>query len=419
MPELPARPSVEHLRKEAKRLVKDRAIGLARAQRLVANSYGFRDWAMLKQHVESVAVGGTEPESALVAAVNAGDLEAVCSALASGGNPRRYRNGETPLHTAARLGPLPVVEALIEGGAFDWQRDDRGRTALEIARIGISPDRDAIVALLDREQIFDHSFRAAVAAVHAGDVAALERLLDADPRLLTERIMGPDAYRKRTRADYFRDPKLFWFVANNPTTVERMAPNIVDVARAMIKRGVDRADLDYTLALVMSSSAARQESHQLPLMRALLAAGAVADRSAILVAAAHWELEPLRELLSAGVPIDAPIAATLGDVDALRRLLPETSPEDITLALGLAVINRRHEAVRLTLEAGADVNAFLPIHSHSTPLHQAAANDDVAMIELLLQAGARSDVNDTLWDGTPLGWARHAENHAAVAALSR
>ncbi len=413
MPKLPTRPSAEHLRKEAKRLASNRAIQLAHAQRLLANGYGFRDWAILMEHVESVVADRAESVPAVVVAVRARDLEAVRSALAGGGNPRRYLNGETPLHTAARLGPLAVVETLIEGGAFDWQQDAGGRTALELARTGSSPDRDAIVALLDREQIADPSFRAAIAAIHEGDVVALERLLDAEPRLLTERIMGPDAYRKRKRADYFRDPKLFWYVANNPTTVERMAPNIVDVARAMIKRGVDRTDLDYALGLIMSSSVARHQGHQLPLMRALLAAGAVADWSAIVVAAAHGELEPLRALVAEDMPLAAPIAAALGDLEALRRVLPETSAEDTTLAFGLAVI-----AVRAAVEAGADVNAFLPIHSHSTPLHQAAGNNDVAMIELLLKAGARCDVHDTLWDGTPLDWALHAENDAAAAALS-
>ncbi|MGE5151307.1 MAG: hypothetical protein ACM3II_14390, partial [Rhodospirillaceae bacterium] len=72
--------------------------------------------------------------------------------------------------------------------------------------------------------------RAAVKAVQRGDATRLARLLDAEPRLLHERALGHQAYRKATRFQYFRDPKLFWFIANNPTLRKRMAPNMVEVA---------------------------------------------------------------------------------------------------------------------------------------------------------------------------------------------
>ena len=51
---------------------------------------------------------------------------------------------------------------------------------------------------------------------------------------------GLEVYRKRARPDYFRDPKLFWYVANkSDTTVERMAPNVVAVVQTMLERGVE------------------------------------------------------------------------------------------------------------------------------------------------------------------------------------
>jgi hypothetical protein len=40
MSELPARPSKEHLRKQAKRLARDKSLGLAEAQRTLAADYG-------------------------------------------------------------------------------------------------------------------------------------------------------------------------------------------------------------------------------------------------------------------------------------------------------------------------------------------------------------------------------------------
>jgi hypothetical protein len=420
MPELPARPSAEHLRKDAKRLSRDRSLRLADAQRQLACDYGFRSWADLLREVARLRGLEAEPAPPLLAAVRAGDVAGVRRLLAQGENPQRGDGRETPLHAAARLGPLALVEALIEGGALEWQADAAGRTPLAVARRSRAPERDGIIALLDRTRIEDPAFRAAVAAIHAGDVASLERLLDAEPRLLRERILGPEAYRRARRHDYFRDPKLFWFVASNPKLVERMPPNLTAVAGAMLDRGVDAADLDYALELTMSSDAARTQGFQVPLVRMLVAAGARLTRQAVLVAAGYRELAVLRALVDDGLlPWDAPLAAALGANDRLEENLASAAPADVADALGLALINGNLEGARLALEAGADPNAFMPVHTHGTPLHQAAADDNVAAIELLLERGARTDACDTLWGATPLGWAIHLGNAAARARLER
>ena len=109
----------------------------------------------------------------------------------------------------------------------------------------------------------------------------MARLLDAEPRLLRERIVEPECYREAGRPQYFRDPKLFWFIANNPTLMKRMPDNIVEVAEAMIARGVDKADVDYALELVMTSAPARKQGLQIPLVELLRRAGATATARAI------------------------------------------------------------------------------------------------------------------------------------------
>ena len=245
----------------------------------------------------------------------------------------------------------------------------------------------------------------AVAALHAGDVEALERLLDAAPELLHEPIVDP------AWPPYFRDPKLVWFVAGNPTPVDPLPSSIVDVAHLLIARGAARADLDYTLELVMTSAPAREQGVQLKLMTVLLEAGAEATPRAIVMALAHGELEGVEFLLRAGYPLTAPIAAALGRLEAVE-------PEDADIALALAVINDRRDAARVALEAGADPNAFLPVHAHSTALHQAVLSDDVELLELLVSYGARTDVQDTLWNGTPLDWAIHENRPRARAYLT-
>jgi Ankyrin repeats (many copies)/Ankyrin repeats (3 copies) len=445
---LPAKPSHEHLRKQAKRLAKMQDLKLAAAQRRLAVEYGYPSWAALMRAVDGTSTAPeAQPASLSIAAIEAdeatmrtllargepadgltGDrpLWHVCTSeapaarrvavarllLEAGASTRWYGKDNTlPLHQAARRGPLELVELLIRHGALSWQADGRGRTALDHARKGTAPDRQQIIELLDRPVIRDKPFREAVSAIHAGNLAALSRLLDRHPNLLRERASEPDCYPQ----DYFRDPRLFWFIANNPTLTRKIPANIVEIGRAMIARGVEQADLDYTLELVMSSGSLGDQ--QAGLITLLIEAGATATPQAIRVALAHWELEPILLLLARGMAMTAPIAAALGRTHMLASLLPDSSPEDRQEALGLAVINRQLEAARLCLDAGADPNSFLPVHRHSTPLHQAAINSDIELMKLLVMHGARLDIRDTLWDGTPLNWAVHGKKAEAEAYL--
>ncbi len=55
---LPANPSAEYLRKEAKRLARDEAIQLTAAQRRLAHEYGYRSWAELMTAVQKMASAG-------------------------------------------------------------------------------------------------------------------------------------------------------------------------------------------------------------------------------------------------------------------------------------------------------------------------------------------------------------------------
>jgi ankyrin repeat protein len=445
---LPANPSEEFLRKMAKRLAKSEDVRLASAQRRLAAEYGYRDWAALMRVVVDAARLAGNPRSLLSEAAmraeeasvrerlsrgdpvegSSGEVNSplwwVCDSeapaeqriavagllLEAGASPRRAcEAGATALHAAARRGPLPLVELLIRHGALSWQTDRRSRRALDYARQGSAGDREMIVELLDRPVIRDKQFRAAVGLIHAGNLDALGRLLDQRPGLLSERAIEPDCYPR----DYFRDPKLFWFIANNPTMMRPMAPNIVAIGEAMVARGVERSDLDYTLELVMSNGQSTKEGRQTPLISMLIEAGATATPQAIVMALAHRCLKPIETLLARGVAMTVPIAAALDRRRDLAALLRHASPQDRQSGFGLAVINMRLAAARLCLDAGADPNQFLPVHRHSTPLHQAAINDDIPMLKLLVERGAHLDTLDTLWRSTPLGWAMHTKKSGA------
>jgi ankyrin repeat protein len=153
------------------------------------------------------------------------------------------------------------------------------------------------------------------------------------------------------------------------------------------------------------------------LLRTLVAAGAAAGRGTAIAALGHKQIAPIAWLLEHGHELTALEAAGLGRNAELARLLEGASPDEASDALAMAVINRQTEAARLCLEAGADPNRFMPANAHSVPLHQAAIHDDVPMLKLLIAHGARRDIADTLWHGTPLGWAVHEKRKEAEAYL--
>jgi ankyrin repeat protein len=148
---LPPRPSLDQLRKQAKELLKAYRAGqqaavdevarfeakpqpakfaLADAQRVLARAYGFPSWTRLKEHVDGVKA------EAFFAAVRAGDVAAVrklakarpelLHAEISGGS------AGFPLHVAVLNRDAEMTRALVQLGAD--------------ARLGIWPHRDATTA---------------------------------------------------------------------------------------------------------------------------------------------------------------------------------------------------------------------------------------------------------------------------------
>src|SRR5690349_5066053 len=79
---LPEHPSVEHLKKDAKRLARAEGLQLAHAQRRLAHDYGFRDWAALMAAAKAAA-----RRSPLFAAAAMADADAVRRLLAEGADP--------------------------------------------------------------------------------------------------------------------------------------------------------------------------------------------------------------------------------------------------------------------------------------------------------------------------------------------
>ena len=125
-------------------------------------------------------------------------------------------------------------------------------------------------------------------------------------------------------------------------------------------------------------------------------------------------IEAAEVLAKRGACIELPAAAGLGLVDEAARLLPPADAEARHRALSQAAQHGRVEVVRLLLDAGEDPNRYNleGNHPHTTPLHQAVLGGHEAVVRLLVERGARLDIRDTIWQGTPLGWALHGGGRA-------
>jgi hypothetical protein len=252
-----------------------------------------------------------------------------------------------------------------------------------------------------QERIEDPVFRRAVDLIDAGDAAGLREYLKQHPRLVHQHVVFEGW-------NYFHNPTLVQFVAGNPVRHAVLPKHIVEVAKVILEAGPDKSELNETLMLAATGSVPRECGLQIPLIDLLCDYGADPN-SAAHATALHGEREALQALMRRGARIDLPVAAALGRVEDFRRLLPASSKDDRHLALALAAQFGHVDIVRLLLDAGEDPNRYNPVggHSHATPLHQAAGAGYDELVRLLVERGARLDIKDVLWQGTPADWARH------------
>ena len=251
------------------------------------------------------------------------------------------------------------------------------------------------------ERIEDAAFRHAVDLLDSGDIDGLRAHLRQHPAVARRRLVFEGG-------NYFRYPTLLEFIAENPTRRGSLPTNIVEITRVILEAGTTQEALDETLGLVASSLVARQSGVQATLIDLLCDKGADPD-SATRTAAIHGEFDAVRALLRNGASLDLPLAAAMGRVEDARRLLANASARDRHWALASASQFGHLEIVRMLLDAGEDPNRYNPVggHSHSTPLHQAAVSGRLDVVRLLVERGAQLDWKDTMWHATPAEWAQH------------
>jgi len=264
-------------------------------------------------------------------------------------------------------------------------------------------------------------FESAVEAVITGDVARLQSLLRENPDLVRARS---------TRVTHFDPPAhratlLHYVAANGVEGYRQRTPNnAVEVATILLKAGAEVDALagmyggeHTTMSVLVSSCHPAKAGVQVALVETLLDFGAAIDgrgsgewTSPLMTALAFGYRSAAEALVRRGARVNtAAAAAGLGRLAEAAQLLAMASSEDRHCALALAAQHGHVEIVRLLLDAGEDPNRYNPKgnHGHSTPLHQAVWSGHDAVVWLLVERGARLDIRDSIYQGTPLGWAEY------------
>jgi ankyrin repeat protein len=442
-PRLPARPSLEQLRKRAKDLLRAARAGdaaatarfrdtdprwasaagatsaiLADAQLVIAREHGFRSWGQLVHHVAGetgsasasflgplirpVELRGSRPYTLpdgtvvttedvyemFVAARN-GDLAAVRSLVARApGLAIVEYNYTPPIHFAVREGHLPIVELLIDRGADLAYRS--------------YPFADSLLMMAeDREH-------EAVAVLLRRHLARRFALAPGTKEIIEAARAGNLA---RVRMELARDPGLARVSNETGDTPLHHAANggHLDVVRELLAAGADpdpvRGDgyRPIHLALMPNFLVVGPRERGAMITDLLLARGA---RYTMYMAAlrgddryVHDALRRDRSLANEEDtchhrPISA--AARRGDIAMVRVLLQHGADPNLPEegaprghALWVAVHDRRHELVKLLLAHGADPNGM--VESSGTPMDM--ARKDPELLTLLRAHGGMDPDN--------------------------
>lgn len=322
--------------------------------------------------------------------------------------------------------PLPIGDEEILAASLT--RDD---TRLALARAYSFRDWDALstyVAAVTDAGSATQQFETAVEAILSGDATALRTMLLRDPALVRARSTRITCHEPAMHAATL----LHYLGANGVEGYRQRSPaNAVEIARLLLDTGAEVDALAglyggqcTTLSLLISSTPPADAGVQVPLVNTLLDYGAAVDgvgdsqwKSPMFTALVFGYRDAADAVAARGATVNTlVIAAGLGRVHDCARMLPAASGDDRHRAIALAAINNRVDVVALLLDAGVDPNRLNPdgIHGHQTPLHGAALAGQLALVQLLVERGARMDIPDTLWQSTPLGWAEHAGQEAVM-----
>ena len=456
---LPDRPDLDHLKKQAKRLLRGLASrepgaleryraalsrlapdvpSLADAQRALAAEYGFASWPKLKAHVEELAHSG-DPAGALAAAIRANDPAALRRTLERHPGLKARLNdplpgaafGATPLLAALPAGNRELIDVLLEAGA-----DINQRSHWWAGSFGVLDDDHGLASyLIERGARVDVH-----AAARLGMMDRLVELVTADPALVHAR--GGDG---QTPLHFAPTIEIAAFlldkgadidardVDHESTPVQYMVRSRQNVARYLVRRGC-KTDLLLAAALGDVDLVRRHldedpgrirmtvSDHWFP-KRDPRSGGCIyiwtlgGHKTAHVVAREFGHEDVLRLLLERSPEeLLLGLACELGDETLFRTLLAKrpdlsrTLTDDDKRGLVAAAESRNNSAVRLMLAAGWPLDARG--QSGGTALHWASWHGNLEMVREILRYQRDVNVKGDDYDMTPLGWAVHGSENS-------
>ena len=446
--ELPAQPSLEYLRKEAKASLRElrltnRRARLADAQRALANEYGFATWAALKAHVAR-AGQPIDPVGEVVAAIKARDARRVAALLDREPQLKARINdsfpgaafGETPLLACLSLESRELIDVLLAAGADINQKSHWWAGGFGVLDNAADPERPAWLApfLIERGAIVDMH-----AATRLGILDRMKELVSADPAQVHARggdgqtplHVAPNVEVAAYLLDHGADMEAR-DVDHESTPVQWMVRDRPAVARYLVSRG---AQTDVLLAAALGDLALVErhlDADPTTIRMAVndtwfpkrdpRAGGHIYiwtlrhDQTPHTAAREFGHEEVLRVLMDRSpAELQLAMACELGDEARVRSLLAAHPglAQRLSAADGRRLADAAHNdnlsAVRLMLEAGWPVD--VRGSERATPLHWAAFHGNAEMVRELVKHHAPVDVRGDVHDGTPLHWAAFGSVH--------
>jgi len=249
-------------------------------------------------------------------------------------------------------------------------------------------------------------FLQAIAAVDTGSTDELMNLIDKHPWLVRDRL-------DNHKDGYFKNPYLLWYVADNPIRAGKLPDNIVELTRQFVQAVKRHAletyqyQIDYTLGLVASGNVPHKCGVQIAMLDLLIDSGASPDSA--MNALTHGNIEAAQHLVARGDKLTLALAVCLERNGDINNLVALASTSEKIIALVAAAYYGKAGMIKYLLQMNTDPNGFPEanggFHSHATALHQAVNSGCLDCVKLLVGAGARLDVPDKIYNGTPLGWA--------------
>ncbi len=438
--QLPAKPNLEHLKKQAKKLLHDfelrepaaierfrslalapAAPKLADAQHVIALDYGFASWPMLKEHVDAVT-RVLQPTERLFAAIRACDAAKVAKVLEEHPELKvqinepvtNFDDGVQVLLAAVRRTDRKTIDVLLRAGA-----DINVRSRSWAGGIGVLDDCAPELAafLMERGAVVD-----AYSAARLGMLEKLQELVNANPDIVHARG------------------------ANGQTPLH--FASTIEIAQYLLEHGaeIDARDLQHEstpaqhmLRVVQARHYPRDRQH---IARYLVAQGCRTD---ILMAVALGDLQLVRRHLEsdpacirtrvseAYFPKQNPqsggtvyiylfgrgrtphqIARDFGH-EELFQFLMQHSPEEVKLQQACDLGDE--EMFRALLASRPNWVATLSDDDRRR-LTDAAQNNNTDAVRLMLAAGWPVDTRGE-YDMTPLQWAAWHGNAEMVREILR